>query len=306
VGFLQSLRDGLTPERVEVDMVKFSGPAFAQTDNRLMALELVRQGLTHAALFTADGEVVQAAELLYRKPILVERGSFRPITRITLDMLESAQAQFVREAQVHGEDVLVLMEMTLHNLADTGEINAQDFLDRVDLLSALGKTVLISNYAEFHRLAAFLFRYTKKMVGVVMGVPTLRELFQEKYYTDLEGGILESFGRLFKNALKVYVYPYRDPATGGLVTADNLAVEPSLRHLYDYLLENLYIQGLRGFNASFLAINPAEVLHKLHRGDPTWEQMVPAQVAALIRERKLFGCRECPAPAEPTAASARP
>jgi len=285
---IESLLDSLTHDRVEVDMIKFSGPAFEKVDNRLMTLELVRQGLSDAAMFTADGEVVHAAEMLYKKPILVERGSFRPVTKVTLDMLECAQAQFVQEPNVQGEKIVVLMEMTLKNLTTEGGIDYKDFLDRVDLLGSLGKNVLISNYGEFYRLAAYLFRYTKKMIGIVMGVPTLREIFDEKYYTELEGGILESFGRLFKNALKLYVYPCRDTATGSLITAGNLRVAPNLRHLYAYMLENLYIQGIRDFNEACLPIFSRDVLAKIRKADATWEQMVPPQVAALIKDRKLF------------------
>src|SRR2546429_486609 len=185
--FVHSLMDNLTSERVEVDMIKFYGPAFPKVDNRLMALELVQQGLANAAMFTADGEVVDAAEVLYKKPILVERGSFRPITKVTLDMLNCAQAQFVQEPQAQGEEIIVLMEMTLRNLTgDGGVIDHQDFLDRVDLLGSLGKTVLISNYARYFRLASYLSRSTKKMIGIAMGVPSLRAIFEVKYYTDIE------------------------------------------------------------------------------------------------------------------------
>lgn len=289
LALIKSLIDSLTTDRVEVDMIKFSGPDFQKVDNRVMSLELVNQGLANAAMFTAEGEVVQAAEILYKKPILVERGSFRPVTKVTLDMLECAQAQFIQEPQVQGEEIVVLMEMTLKNLTDSGVINHKDFLDRVDLLGSLGKTVLISNYGEFHRLAAYLFRYTKKMIGVAMGVPTLKELFEEKYYTDLEGGILESFGRLFKNALKLYVYPYKDPVTNSVITAGNLRVAPNLRHLYAYLVENLFIQGLRDYNEGCLPIFSRDVLARIQTGDSAWESMVPPQVGALIKERKLFG-----------------
>ncbi|MBU6400228.1 MAG: TonB-dependent receptor [Verrucomicrobia bacterium] len=284
-----SLMDNLTAERVEVDLIKFSGPAFATLDNRLMSLQLVEQGLTKAAMFTADGEVVQPAEVLYKKPILVERGSFRPVTKVTLDMLECAQALFVQEPGVQGQAIVVLMEMTLKNLTDGGTINHKDFLDRADLLGALGKTVLISNYGEFHRLAGYLFRYTKKMIGLVMGVPTLKEIFEEKYYADLEGGILESFGRLFKNDLKLYVYPLREPATGAVITAGNLRVAPNLRHLYAYLIENRFIESLRDVNEQNLPIFSRDVLAKLRTHDSTWEAMVPSQVAKIIQDRKLFG-----------------
>lgn len=288
VVLINSLLDSLTRERVEVDMIKFSGPSFAHIDNRLMSLQLVETGLANSAMFTADGEVVQAAEVLYKKAILVERGSFRPVTRTTLDMLNCAQAQFVQEPGVQGEDIVVLMEMTMRNLTTESGINQKDFLERVDILCKLGKSVLISNYGEYYRLAQYLFRYTKKMIGIVMGIPSLRELFDEKYYTDLEGGILESFGRLFKNALKLYVYPLQDSATGSIITANNLRVAPHLQHLYAYLLENHYIQAIKDYNECYLPIFSRDVLARIKQGDAGWEIMVPPQVAQMIKERKLF------------------
>ncbi len=286
---IQSLMDNLSRDRVEVDLVKFSGPDFAHVDNRLAALQLVAHGLTDAALFTAQGEVVQAGEMLYKRPILIVRGSFRPVTRATMDMLECARAAFLNEPQVQGENVVTLMEMTLKNLARDGVIEHQDFLDRVDTLAALGRDVLISDYGEFHRLAGYLFRHTRKMIGLVMGVPTLQELFEEKYYTDLEGGILESFGRLFKNDLKLYVYPFRDPLTGRIETADDLRVAPHLRHLYAYLKERGCIQSLHDFSPDCLPIFANEVLARIRAGDPQWETQVPPEVARLIKERRLFG-----------------
>jgi hypothetical protein len=257
-----------------------------------MALQLVQGGLTNAALFTSDGQVIQPADAFYKKSILVERGSFRPVTKVTLDMLRCAQAVFVQEPAVQGQDVLTLTEMTLRNLTDGDKIDHQDFLDRVDILAALGKTVLISNFGEYHRLAAYFFRYTKKMIGVVMGVPTLKEIFDEKYYADLAGGILESFGRMFKNDLKFYVYPLLDAKTGALITAGNLRVAPNLRHLHAYLVENRLIEGLRDYDESALPIFSRDALQKLRAGDATWENMVPPQVAQIIRERKLFGFKQ--------------
>lgn len=291
---LDSLLDDLTTDRVEIDMIEFSGPAFASIDNRLMALELVQKGLTKAAMFTANGEVVQPADVLHKKCILVERGSFRPVTKLTIDMLECATAQFVQEPNVQGEDVVVLMEMTLKNLIDGDKIDHKDFLDRVDILGALGKTVLISNYLEYHRLAAYLFLNTKKMIGIAMGLPSLRDIFDEQYYNDLDGGILESFGRLFKNDLKLYVYPLKEPKSGALITAGNLLVAPNLRHLYSYLLENRFIEPMRDFNEKCLPIFSRDVLTKIRCGDPSWEAMVPAQVAQMILDRKLFNCTAAP------------
>jgi len=286
---ITSLLDNLTSERLEIDMIKLSGPSFQQVDNRLMALQLVQHGLTSAAMFTANGEVVQAAEVLYKKPILVERGSFRPVTHLTMDMLHAANALFSQEPESGGMETVVLMEMTLKNLSSSGEIDHIDFLDRVDTLGALGRTVLISNYGEFHRLASYLFRYTKERIGIAMGIPTLRDIFEEKYYSDLDGGILESFGRLFKNDLKFYVYPWRDPETGDVITAGNLRVAPNLRHLYAYLYENQLIYSLSDIHEEYLPIASKDVLAKIHACDPSWEAMVPVEVARVIKERRLFG-----------------
>lgn len=288
---LESLVDNVGMDRIEIDMIQFSGPAFAKVDNRLMALHAVQMGLTNAAMFTPEGQPVQPADALYKRCILVERGSFRPVTNVTLDMLRCAQSQFVQEPNVQGEEVLTLMEMTLKNLTEGDKIDTRDFLDRVDLLGGLGKTVLISNFGEYHRLAAYFFRYTKKMIGVVMGVPTLQEIFDEKYYADLSGGILESFGRMFKNELKFYVYPLLEAKNGSLITASNLRVAPNLRHLHAYLIENRYIESLRDYDEKALPIFSRDVLQKIRSGDASWDALVPPQVAKMIRERSLFGCK---------------
>lgn len=290
---IQSLLDNLTPARIEVDMAKLTGPAFAEVDNRLIALLLVEKGLAKSAMFTANGEVVEAGEVLYRRPILVERGSFRPLTNTTVDMLRCALGHFIQEPQVEAEKdkVVVLLEMTMKNLTTGDGIDHRDFLNRVDLLGTLGKTVLISKYGEYHRLAAYLFRYTKKMIGIVMGVPSVKELFEEKYYADLDGGILESFGRLFKNSLKIYAYPVRDPVTGSVISAGGLRVDSHLRHLHAYLVENHYIQSIRDYDERCLPIFSRDLLAKIQGGDPGWEPMVPPQVARLIKERGMFGYR---------------
>jgi hypothetical protein len=291
---VSALQDNLSLERIEVDMIEFRGPEFASVDNRILALQLVEKGLTNAAMFMPDGRIVQPADALYKKCILVERGSFRPVTKVTVDMLRYAQAQFVQEPTVDTKNLVVLMEMTLKNLSNEGKIDHQDFLDRVDMLATLGNPVLISNYGEFHRLASYFHRFTKAPVGFVMGIPTLKELFEEKYYSELSGGILESFGRMFKNDLKLYVYPYKDPESGSVITAGNLRVAPHLRHLYMFLVENFFIQGMRDVNESNMHILSRNVLRMLQNCEPGWVEMVPDKVAALILERGLLGLKRDP------------
>lgn len=287
-----SLMDGLTRDRVEVDMVKFSGPAFANVDNRLMSLQLVHQRLTNAAIFTAQGEVVEPAEVLHHKPVLIERGSFRPVTNVTLDMLDGALRQMKREPGTTGEEPVVLMEMTLRNLLATGpSIDHVDYLARVDTLSALGRMVMVSNYSRFHNVTTYLRRYTDRLIGMVLGVPTLEQLGEEKYYADLPGGVLEATGRLFQGAVKLYVYPWKNPETGELVTAENFRLAERYRHLYAYLRENGFVAAIEAFKEEDLPIFPKDVLEKIQAGDPSWERMVPPPVVKTIRAKRLFGYR---------------
>ncbi len=288
---ISSLQENLAPGRIEVDMIKFSGPAFSQVDNRLISLQLVSQGLTDAVMFRADGETVQPAEVFYKNAILVERGSFRPVTYATNDMLDGARRKFLHESGCDESEVMVLMEMTLENLLAEGQLNHADFLARVDILGALGRTVLISKFGEYYRLAAYLARYSNRTIGLVMGVPSLMEIFDEKYYLNLEGGILEALGRMFKSGLKLYVYPMIDEATGGLITATKLEVAPNLQSLFRYLIDNQFIREITDYNAEFLRIHPPDALQKIQSGDPAWERMVPPRVVELIKERSFFGYR---------------
>jgi hypothetical protein len=287
-----ALMDDLTRQRIEVDMIKFSGLGFAGVDNRLMSLQLVQQGLTDAAMFTAEGEMVQPSEVLYKKTVMVERGSFRPVTNTTLDMLDRALEQFLEAPTLKGEEPAVLMEMTLRNLTSGGTVDHKDFLARVDILRTLGKTVLISNFQQYYRLVAYLSRYTHKSVGIALGVPSLKEIFDEKFYTDLEGGLLESLGRLFKNAVKLYVYPWRDPVTGKVTTAENLRVAPHLQNLYAYLIENHFVESIVKHNVEYLPIFSRDVLARIQTYDPSWESMVPTAIVEIIKREKLFGFRE--------------
>ena len=288
---ISSLQENLVPERIEVDMIKFSGPLFQKVDNRLMSLQLVSQGLTNAVMFKADGETVQPAEIFYKKAILVERGSFRPVTYATNDMLDGARRVFLAQSACLEKDLIVLMEMTLENLLDAGQIDHADFLARVDILGALGRTVLISRFAEYYRLAGYLFRYTNKPIGLVMGVPSLIEIFNEKYYANLEGGILEALGRMFKGGLKLYVYPMIDEATGKILSATQVKVAPNLRSLFRHLIDNQYVQEITDYHREYLRIHPPEVLAKLQSGDNSWEQMVPPEVVHMIKKREFFGYR---------------
>jgi hypothetical protein len=288
---LESLLDNLS-NRLEIDMIEFSGIEFRHVDNRVMSLRLVQLGLTGAAMFGPSGEVLQPSEFLRKKPILVERGSFRPVTKVSMDMMRGAHERFTAEPEVKEKPIVELMEITMKNLLAGGQIDLGDFLARADMLGAVGKTVLISDYFEYYRLAAYLTRYTAEPIAVTMGVTSLVELFKEEYYKGLEGGILEAFGKLFTKDLRIYVYPSRDEATGALTIIDNVTLPAQLRNLFRHLVDRGQIKQLDNFDQTVLHIFSRDVVRRIQAGDAEWESMVPQEVAQMVRERKLFGYRE--------------
>ena len=287
---VESLMDAVGRQRVEIDMVKVSGPAFGEFDTRLAGLRLVELGFTDAVMLASDGEVVQPSEVLYKRPLLVERGTFRPPTKVTLDVLERARERFVREPHLDGGEPVVLLEMTLGSLSEDGRVDHRDFVARAEVLQALGHHVLISRSLRNYALVELLSRYTQARIGIALGVPTLQAMISDQY-DDLAGGRLEAIGRIFKRVVTLYVYPTIDPDSGALITADTMEVPKPMRSLYQFLLENRLLEALEHYDPSILRIRTRDVLARLQRGDPEWESSVPDQVAAIIKARGLFGHR---------------
>ena len=290
---LESLLDNLSTERLEIDMIEFSGIEFRCVDNRVVSLKLVQTGLSRAAMFGPSGEVLQPSEVLRKRPILVERGRFRPVTKVNIDMMRCAHQQFTSEPGVNGNQVVQLMEATMRDMLTSGDdIDLQDFLARADLLATTGKIVLISDYFEYYRLAAYLAKYTSEPIAIAMGTASLQDLFREQFYAELEGGILEAFGKLFTKNLRLYVYPHLDPVTGLLTTTENVEIPAELRSLYRHLMERGGIRKLDNFDRSVPNIFSREVLTRIKVNDPCWQEMVPPEIASMIKRRKFFGYRE--------------
>jgi hypothetical protein len=291
---VESLLDGLGTHRIEIDMVEFSGIEFRHVDNRLMSMKLVELGLSGAAMFGPNGKVLQPSEALYKKHVLIARGSFRPVSHSHMDILRSARGRFSNDlGEAGGGATVELAELTMRNLrGDRDEVDRQDFLARADTLGAVGKTVLVSDYLEFHRLSSYVARHTQKRAAFVVGAGTLSEIFDERAHQSLEGGVLEAAGRLFRNDLTLYVYPLRDPKTGNLTTARTFQVSPRLRGLYEHLLATEAIRELDNYDPRYLSVFSRDVLAKITGGDASFESMVPPEVAGVIRERGAFGWRE--------------
>ncbi len=290
---LRSLYDNISRDHIEIDMINFSGPAFEKVDNRLISLQLVKNGMTEAVMFGPDGKNLQASDVLYKKHILALRGSFRPVTNVHIDMIMNGYSRFIADPKVNRDDILVLFEITLSNLRAEGEIDEKDFLDRVNILCSLGQTVLISNYSEYYKLVQYFSLYTKRRMALIMGVNNLLEVFNEKYYRDLDGGMLEAFGVLYNRDLKIYLYPAL-AANGELLQSQNTPIHPRVKPLYDYMLFNRRVVDLEEYDPAVLTINSRDVLRMIKDGSDKWEEMVPGYVDNIIKDNHLFGVKQLP------------
>jgi len=305
--FLLSLMDDLSKDRIQIDMIRFEGADFTRVDNRLMSLHLVKYGFSNAAVFGPDGKNLQPSEVLYKKHIVVVRGRFRPVINVHIDMLKTGVKQFLEEQDVDKANVVVLTELTLQSLKErnadrNAEIDEKDFLDRVDILCSLGQMVMISNFQEYYKLVAYLSTITRLKIGVVLGYPNLEYIFSEVHYKDLQGGILESFAALFSRKVKLFIYPtLRD---GVICNCQRFNLPPHLIDLYRYLIANDKIEDILDYNKNNLNVQTDKVLQLIKQGAEDWEEYVPAEVADIIKERRLFGyLTQSTPPAESTIAS---
>ncbi|MFZ5999115.1 MAG: TonB-dependent receptor, partial [Bacteroidota bacterium] len=286
-----SLLDGLTTRRVEFDMFSLKGPDYKHVDNRLMALKLVKNGLTKAAMFGPDGSVLQPSEVLYKKNVLVLRGRFRPVTHVNVDMLLTARRQYKQEPDVDKAKIVLLSELTLNDLSSEGQINEKDFLYRADILCSLGQTVLVSNYFEYYRLMDYLAKITKgKKTGIILGIYALQKIFEEKTYENLRGGIMESFASLFGTNVILYIYPALKPNSTELFTLKDFeaSLPDNLKHLFRYLMDNNKLKDIKDANVGNLHIISDNVLAMIRKGEPGWEKFVPHKVEEAIKEYSLF------------------
>ncbi len=288
---IRSLLDNLHG-RISIDMIRLSGPDFREVDNRLLSLYLVKHGLTRVAMFGPDRTPVHASEFLYRKSCVIVRGSFRPVTLVNFDMIQSAFEQFRASEKVDPRKTYLFTEITLNNLkagSSGDELDENDFLDRAELLNAMGQTVIISNCDSYRDLTSYLAEFKVPLIGFVLGVRELLDLITQRYYDNAEGTLLSAFGELFSRTVQFYVYPAQQEGSAELMTAANMPIPEGVRFLYQHLLENKQIVDVSGFNADVLHIFSKRVLEMIAQSEPGWEQMVPSRVANLVKEKCLFG-----------------
>ena len=290
--FLTNLVHRLPRDRMEIDMMRVSGPEFDNIDNRIIALNLVKRNITDATMFDLDEHVLQPATALYKKNILLMRGRFRPVTKVHIDMIESGIKQFLKEKDVDEKNLSVVFELTLKDLTADGKISDKDFVDRAEILCSLGYTVMISNYLKHYKMVDYLATIAKgKRMGVILGVYNLHTIFDERYYDNLPGGLLEAFGRGFGHNVKMFIYPANNVDTGELYTLKNIKIPDHLTGLLQYLIDNNKMEELTQYDARLLHIMSDDVLSKLRMGSTGWEEDVPAEVVNAIKQHELFGIK---------------
>ena len=285
--FVCSVGENLDRSLYEVDLMRFAGHGFSMFDNRILALQLVQSGLSEAALFSPEGEVVQLpSDRLYKRPILLMRGSFLPLCKIHLEMMNSARAKFCEGlTEQQRERGIDICEISLSNLLRGQEVDLLDFLDRVDALATLGKTVMVTNITHFHRISTLLNQYTKEPVAIVLSIGLLHELFKEKW-ADMPGGILSSMAHIFLNQTKCYVTPWINRKTGEFVTAGTYRAPEKYHYLYRHLLESGSIVEVPYFNQKLLFQTPRDIIRMIKADNEEWKDYVPAEALRMAEHLK--------------------
>ena len=289
---LISLYDHIDKDKIEIDMINFSGPRFAFVDNRLMSLLLVKNGFTDAVMFGPDGFNILPADELYKKNILALRGSFRPVTKLAMDMLTKGKEKFLENNDVDPDKEEIIFEMTLDNLTQEGDINEKDFLDRVNLLSSLGQYVMVSNFREYYRLVEYFARFTKEKMGLIIGANHLMKLFDANYYKHLSGGIMEAMGKMFEKNLKLYIYPYVEKGSEKIMCSKNIEIPEDQNLLFEYLDKKNKFIDIENYEKKLLRTYTRDLIKQIQRGDAGWEKLVPEGIDDLIKKQNLFGYKK--------------
>jgi len=291
--FLKSLMDNLSSNRIEINMARMQGNDLNYVDNRLLALQLVKNGMTSLTIFDRYRQVQQPSDLLYKKNVIILRGSFRPITYTGFDMLKTSYSLMKKELNTTNKhENVVLCEITLNNLLSNKDFDEQDFLDRVDLLNGMGQYVMISNFKEFYRLVSYMNNIKINNLRLVMGAKILEKILEPNYYSHLKGGVLEAFGRLFPDFVKMYIYPNCNNTNDTIFNSSNINIPESIKSLYDYLKQNNKIFDILDYKKDYLPYYSHIVLEDIKSGNNNWCKMVPIYISEQIKTKKLFGYNE--------------
>jgi hypothetical protein len=292
---IRSLGDNLEWGRLEIDLIRFTGPYFNDVDNRLMALKLVEMELSDAVVFASDRKtLVHPSELFYKREVLILRSMFKPVTNVSIDMMDGGMDMFLRTTGVNVKTAMAIPEISIAEMRKLGKIDMQDILGRVDCLNLLHYPVIVTNYLRFFRVRAYLGRYTKGNVAFVLGIPNLTTLFDTDYYEGLKGGLLGAFASLFDRETLLFVYPMRSKINSEqIITAKTFPVPEPVKFFYYYLLANQKILPVEKYNVDNMYIWPEDIRRQIKKGRGEWETCIPEVVTEEIIRRRLFGFGSC-------------
>ena len=285
--FLKSLTDNVSVDRFRITIMRMSGPDLDYIDNKLLAVQLVKNKMTRSIMFDKQGNVQQPSDMLYKKNVLAFRGSFMPVTYIAKDILNKSMALFALDEDYEHDNTLSFCELTINNILSKGEIDEQDFLNRVDMLVSIGQNVMISDLPEYYKLVEFFSQFKMNKLRIVMGIPTFERVLNKKYYKELKGGILEAVGKMFPSNMKLYIYPTRKAGNPDIITSEDIDMDDDVRMLFDYLKENRYILDIKSEMINQLHVSTREVNKMIISGKKNWEKFVPMSVCKIIKEKKL-------------------
>lgn len=286
---IDSLTDNIGKDRIEIDAIEFEGPYFEDIDNRAINLHLIRSWKTRAIMFRPDGSVTVPANMLYKKNVLTIRGSFKPVTKLNVDMIEQGKTAFNTLNDLDGDSTIAIAEISLNDeQGNDANVPEADIIARVQLLNSLGYNVMISDYTRYFSLRAYFRQYTQLQIGIVVGIANMRQIFDEGFYRGVEGGILEAFGKLFPDNTRLLVYPEFDN-DAELIDYTKVKVPDHLRFLYRHLLENNFISGIECSDIALFKIFSREILKLITSGKSGWEDQVPDAIVKEIKENKLLG-----------------
>jgi hypothetical protein len=286
---LGALLDNLGRQRIEISMVEFSGETFAAVDHRVMSLRLVELGLCDAAMFSASGQVLRPSEALYKRPVILQAGRFRPPTRVHADIQRRAEERLAKDPDIDGDRVVSLLEIGLDSLRTDGKIEIADFLDRMEALTAARQSVLITTYREHYEVAQYLQGYAAAQIAFPIGIVEFLDMLRESRFGHLPGGLLEATGRLLSLNTRLYVYPGLHPLNRQRLQLDTIEVSPSVVRLFQFLCERGGIQSIEGLPDADLKVQSDEILEMIQTGDGEWEAHVEPGVARVIKSKGLFG-----------------
>lgn len=283
-----SLMDGIR-DRVKIDMLKISGPQFDQLDNRLIALEMVRNELTDVAMFDESGNPIHTSEFLYKKNLLVVRGSYRPPTLRTIDRLQTSSQQFLKEKDLSDRGTEIISEITLKDLSFEQEVDNDDYLDRVELLNTIGQKVMVTNCNEYKKLINYLMKYRISKLGIVIGAKGLLEIIHSKFTRNKEGRLLVSFGEIFTRNVRVYIYPSPSLDTNSLLNCRNIDIPEGMKYLYQHILDNRHVVDIEDFDISVTSISSFEVRQMIQNKNNEWIRYVTPEIKEIIQTKQFFG-----------------